>query len=133
VSAGGALRPGPRRAGPIGAAAVGRTPVRWLALGCILALAVSAAGPAQAQDPAAGRVKAQACAVCHGALGVSVVPDAPNLAGQPAIYLAAQLRAYRAGARRNEVMAVMAKPLSDEDIANLAAWFAAIRIEALAP
>jgi cytochrome c553 len=102
-------------------------------LGCVLALAVGAALPARAQDPAAGRVKAQACTVCHGALGVSVVPDAPNLAGQPAIYLAAQLRAYRGGARRHEVMAVMAKPLSDEDIANLAAWFAVIRIEAQAP
>jgi cytochrome c553 len=96
-------------------------------------LAAAATGPARAQDAAAGRAKAQACAVCHGALGVSVTPDAPHLAGQPAIYLAAQLRAYRSGARKHEVMAVMARPLTDEDIANLSAWFAAIRIEATAP
>ncbi|MEP7101651.1 MAG: cytochrome c, partial [Burkholderiales bacterium] len=84
-------------------------------------------------DIDAGRAKAQACAVCHGPLGVSVAPDAPNLAGQPAIYLSAQLRAYRSGARKHEVMAVMAKPLSDDDIAQLAVWFAAIRIEASSP
>ena len=71
--------------------------------------------------------------VCHGALGISTQPDAPHLAGQPAIYVAAQLRAYRSGARKHEVMAVMAKPLSDDDILDLAAWFASIRIEAAAP
>jgi len=96
-------------------------------------LAAGFLGPARAQDVAAGRAKAQACAVCHGALGVSVTPDAPNLAGQPALYLATQLRAYRSGARKHEVMAVMAKPLSDDDIGHLAAWFAAIRVEATAP
>ncbi len=91
------------------------------------------AGPAAAQDAAAGRTKAQVCAVCHGPLGISVTPDAPHLAGQSALYLAAQLRAYRGGARRHEVMAVIAKPLVDADIADLAAWFSSIRIEAQAP
>jgi cytochrome c553 len=101
-----------------------------------LALSVAAAllaGGAAAQDLTAGRSKAQACAVCHGQLGISVTPDAPNLAGQPALYVAAQLRAYRSGARRHEVMAVMAKPLSDDDIAALAGWFSSIKVEAQAP
>jgi cytochrome c553 len=98
----------------------------------LIALA-AAAVPATAQDAEAGRAKAAACAVCHGPLGISVTPDAPNLAGQPAIYLAAQLRAYRSGARKHEVMAVMAKPLGDADIGNLAAWFASIRVEAREP
>jgi cytochrome c553 len=89
--------------------------------------------PAVAQDLATGRSKAQACAVCHGALGLSTQPDAPHLAGQPALYLAAQLRAYRSGARKHEVMAVMARPLSDADINDLAAWYAAIEIKATAP
>ncbi len=111
-----------------------RTELRFLRF----ALAVSVAGAsipcsAQARDAEAGRVKAQSCTVCHGTLGVSVAPDTPNLAGQPAIYLAAQLRAYRSGARKHEVMVVLARPLSDDDIDNLAAWFASIRIEALAP
>jgi len=102
----------------------------------LLALAAAlgaAAVPAGAQDAAAGRAKAQACTVCHGALGLSVTPDAPHLAGQPAIYVATQLRAYRSGARKHEVMAVMAKPLTDDDILNLAAWFNSIRVEASAP
>ena len=93
----------------------------------------AAGGAARADEIDAGRAKAQACSVCHGPPGLAVAPDAPNLAGQPAMYLAAQLRAYRSGARRHEVMSVMAKPLSDDDIANLAAWFAAIRVEATPP
>lgn len=99
----------------------------------LLFIALLAALPAGAQDITAGRAKAQACAVCHGPLGISSQPDAPHLAGQSAIYLSSQLKAYRSGARLHEVMAVMAKPLSDADIANLAAWYATIRIEAHAP
>jgi cytochrome c553 len=92
-------------------------------------------GVASAADAAAaaGKTKAQMCSVCHGAIGISTVPDAPNLAGQPEIYLSNQLRAYRSGERRHEVMTVIAKPLSDDDIANLAAWFSSVRIEAKAP
>ena len=106
--------------------------VRSTALALGLAAAITAPA-AHANDASAGRQKAQACAVCHGLNGLSAQPDAPNLAGQPALYLRAQLRAYRSGERRHEVMAVMAKPLSDEDIANLAAWFSSIRIEAHLP
>lgn len=89
--------------------------------------------PAAPADAQAGRAKAAACAVCHGTAGLSTLPNAPHLAGQPAIYLEEQLRNYRSGQRRHEVMNVVAKPLSDEDIADLAAWFASIRIEASAP
>jgi len=103
----------------------------WLLV--VAAALGGAAAAAGAQDAAAGRAKAQACTVCHGALGLSVTPDAPHLAGQPAIYVATQLRAYRSGARKHEVMAVMAKPLTDDDILNLAAWFNSIRVEATAP
>ena len=89
--------------------------------------------PAAAQDAAKGRQKAQACAVCHGPLGISTAPDAPNLAAQPAIYTATQLRNYRSGTRKHEVMAVMAKPLTDDDIADLAAWFASLRVDVQPP
>ena len=75
-----------------------------------------------------GRQKAGPCAVCHGLLGLSTVPDAPNLAGQPALYVASQLRAYRGGTRSHEVMSLMAKPLSDGDINDLAAWFASLKV-----
>ena len=92
------------------------------------------ASPAlHANDAATGRQRARSCAVCHGQLGLSVTPDAPNLAGRPALYLAAQLRAYRSGARKHEVMVFMAKPLSDDDISHLAAWFSSIRVEAQPP
>jgi cytochrome c553 len=78
-----------------------------------------------------GKAKAEAqCNVCHGANGMSQIPNAPHLAGQPEIYLIEQLKNYRSGKRANEVMAVLAKPLSDDDIANLAAWYASIEIKA---
>jgi cytochrome c553 len=95
--------------------------------------ALLAAAVAHAQDAAAGKARAAACTVCHGPKGLAVAPDTPNLAGQPASYLAEQLKAYRGGARKHEVMSLMAKPLSDADIANLAAWFASIKVEATAP
>jgi cytochrome c553 len=78
-----------------------------------------------------GKAKAEAqCNVCHGSNGISQIPNAPHLAGQPEIYLVEQLKNYRSGKRTNEVMAVLAKPLSDDDIANLAAWYASIEIKA---
>lgn len=82
-----------------------------------------------AQDVAAGRRKAVACQACHGLDGISKLPDAPNLAAQPAPYLERELRAYRAGTRRNEVMAVAAKTLNDADIKDLSAYYSAIQIE----
>lgn len=96
-------------------------------------LAASAPLAARPADAEAGRAKASACAVCHGELGVSQAPDAPHLAAQPEVYLAAQLKAYRSGKRVHEVMNVIAKPLSDRDIADLAAWYASIEVKAEAP
>ena len=60
--------------------------------------------------------------------GMSVVPDAPNLAGQTAAYVAAQLQAFKSGARKNEAMSLVASTLSDPDIDNLAAYYSAIEI-----
>lgn len=78
---------------------------------------------ALAADPAAGKAKAAQCAACHGANGIAVLPDAPNLAGQNEIYLVKSLKDYRSGARKHEQMSVMAKGLSDRDIENLAAHY----------
>ena len=89
--------------------------------------------PAQAADAGAGRQKAAACAVCHGPLGIAVAPDAPNLAGQPAMYLSEQLRAYRSGKRVHEVMSLMARPLGDADIDDIAAWFASLKVQVQPP
>jgi cytochrome c553 len=106
-----------------------RAVAHCLLLAGMTALAASPAALAQSGDAAAGRQKAQACSVCHGQLGLSTAPDAPNLAAQPALYLAAQLRAYRSGERKHEVMSVMSKMLSDADIDNVAAWFSSLQVE----
>lgn len=93
------------------------------------AVAFACAFAAQAADRQAGKAKAQACALCHGFDGMGKLPNAPHLAGQPEIYLVEQLRSFRSGKRPSEVMNVIAKPLSDADIDDLAAWYAGIRIE----
>ena len=98
-------------------------------LGVVLALCSGLAFQAQAADAKAGQVKAGMCVTFHCALGLSSMPNAPHLAGQPAIYIEEQLKQYRSGKRANEVMAVMAKPLTDQEIENLAAWYASIPIE----
>ena len=96
-------------------------------------IAVAIASSALAAEPPPGRAKAQMCATCHGALGLSNTPDAPHLAGQPRIYLVEQLKAFRSGKRAHEVMNVVAKPLSDADIADLAEWYASLAVEVREP
>jgi cytochrome c553 len=75
-------------------------------------------------DPAAGKVKAKTCEACHGPDGKSIAPNYPNLAGQHASYLVKALADYRAGRRNNPIMGPMAAPLTDQDIEDLAAWYA---------
>lgn len=94
----------------------------------LLGLALLSPGQAQARDPAAGKIRAGMCATCHGPLGLSQIPNAPHLAGQPAIYLVEQLKNYRSGKRQHDVMSVIAKPLTDQEIDDLAAWYESIRI-----
>ncbi len=111
--------------------------MRDLRSGCIvalgLALAVCSISVAQAADIAAGKKKAMMCAVCHGKDGIAVNPDAPNLAGEAASYIERQLKAFKSGERKNEIMSIMAQQLSDEDIANLAAWFSAMKVTVQVP
>lgn len=100
--------------------------IRSLVIG-LASLAISAA--ALAGDPAAGKAKAAICATCHGANGIAIAPTYPNLKGQNEMYMVSALKAYRDGQRQgglSGVMTPMAKPLSDEDIANLAAYFASL-------
>ncbi|MBI3371968.1 MAG: cytochrome P460 family protein [Betaproteobacteria bacterium] len=81
---------------------------------------------ANAADVEAGKAKAViVCAACHGAAGVSVSDTIPNLAGQKARYIEAQLRALKAGTRKNDIMNAVAGQLSVDDINNLAAHFSA--------
>lgn len=103
-----------------------------LAAAALTASAAMLPVSAMADQVSAGKEKAQSCVMCHGANGIAQMPGAPNLAGQPASYVAEQLKNYRSGKRSNEIMNVIAKPLSDDDIGNLAAWYASIKIEAKA-
>jgi cytochrome c553 len=101
--------------------------------GALLALALLAPRAGEAGDAAAGRAKAAACAACHGADGVARMPDAPHLAGQPERYLVEQLEAYRSRKRVHEAMNLVAKGLSDADVADLAAWFSSFTVRAEGP
>ena len=103
--------------------------MRILTIACAAGLASVLAFPVAA-DIAAGKAKATStCAVCHGLQGIASLPNAPNLAGQPQIYLAEQLRNYRSGKRTHEVMSVIAKPLTDLEIDDLSAWYASLQME----
>ncbi len=84
-------------------------------------------GPALAADAAAGKIKAATCIACHGAEGISINPMWPNLAGQQDMYLSKQMKDFRDGKRDDPVMSAMAKPLSDDDIDNLAAYYSSLK------
>jgi cytochrome c553 len=78
-----------------------------------------------------GATKAAVCTACHGPNGNSSNPEWPRLAGQSAIYIAEQLRLFRAGLRNNPVMMPMAKSLSDQDISDLAVYYEAQTVAGL--
>ncbi len=85
-------------------------------------------------DATTGKNLAKAkCQVCHGIDGIAKIPIAPHLAGESQIYIETQLKAFRSGKREHEMMSVIAKDLSDEDITNLAQWYSAIKIQATMP
>ena len=91
----------------------------FIALGLTAELAVAAGG-----DPELGRAKSTTCHACHGADGLAIAPNYPKLAGQHEAYLVHVLRQYRSGERKNAIMAGFATGLSDQDIADLAAFYA---------
>jgi cytochrome c553 len=89
---------------------------------------------ALAADARAGRQKvAGVCQACHGMDGLSKNPESPNLAGQLENYLAKAVTEYRDGIRKNETMNIVAKELTDTDIADIAAFYSSIQIEVIPP
>lgn len=86
-----------------------------------------------AADAKAGRALAAKCQVCHGLDGIAKIPIAPHLAGESEIYLQTQLKAFRSGKREHEMMTVVAKDLTDQEISDLAAWYASIAISVTMP
>ncbi|HET7261138.1 MAG TPA: cytochrome c [Casimicrobiaceae bacterium] len=91
----------------------------------LAALPMLASVPAVAADVAAGAVKVkEVCQACHGMNGNSTSPDYPRLGGQHEDYLVQALRDYKSGARKNPIMNGFAATLSEQDIENVAAYFA---------
>ena len=97
--------------------------VASVVISCVL---LGASGSVLAGDAEAGKAKAASCAGCHGANGVSSNPMWPNLAGQQSGYLAKQMKAFRDGTRTDPMMSPMAKPLTDADIYNIAAYYSGL-------
>ncbi len=110
--------------------AIGRRVAAVLAAGFLLCLIATAA---VAGDRAAGRKKAVQCQACHGLDGLSKIPEGPNLAGQDERYLIKAIRDYKTGARKNEMMSLAVPNLSDQDIEDLAAYYAGIEVTVAPP
>jgi cytochrome c553 len=106
--------------------------IRSLMIAALLAFPL--AGAVFAADARAGRQKvAGVCQACHGMDGLSKNPESPNLAGQLEQYLVKAITEYRDETRKNESMNIVAKELSDVDIANIAAYYSSIQVEVIPP
>ena len=110
--------------------------MRGLILG-VVALVVTSSSAQAAGDRIAGRTVTVKCQSCHGKDGLGRAlaggGEAPNLAGQKYDYLVHSLMAYKAGERKSYMMSLVVKHLSDEDIANVAAYYSSIKITVEAP
>lgn len=98
---------------------------RWLTALLLSGSLLGAAAHAQEGSVEAGKMKSATCAACHGVDGNSVTPDWPSLAGQHASYIVRQLKAFKSGDRVNVTMKPFADMLSDQDMADIAAYFSA--------
>ncbi|HHF2974947.1 TPA: cytochrome c [Vibrio diabolicus] len=99
-------------------------------MGAMVALTMLSGQALAAGDTTAGQAKAGVCAACHGADGIAVIPGYPNLKGQNEQYIISSIKAYKNKERTGGLAAVMqaqASLLSDEDIANLAAYYASLK------
>jgi cytochrome c553 len=96
-------------------------------------LGIIAPNAASAGDAKAGRQKITTCQACHGLDGLSKNPEAPNLAGQIESYLVKSLGEYKTETRKNESMNIVAKELSDQDMADVAAYYSSIQVDVLPP
>ena len=110
-----------------------RTRSRRSLLFPIAALLALVATAVRAADAEAGRKKAARCVACHGMDGIAKMPNVPHIAGESEVYLTKQLKAFRSGERQDPQMSIIAKGLSDDDIANLAAWYSSIKVRVELP
>lgn len=101
----------------------------WIAAIGLFTLLASPHALALDGNAQAGGQKAAVCGACHGVDGNSVNPEWPRLAGQQAGYIEEQLAAFKAGKRVNPVMSPNAMPLSEQDMADLAAYFSSQQLK----
>ncbi len=103
--------------------------MKKIVIGAVMALSMLSGQALAAGDVAAGQAKAAVCAACHGADGIAMIPGYPNLKGQNAQYIISSINAYKNKERKGGLAAVMqaqASMLSDDDIANLAAYYSSL-------
>lgn len=93
--------------------------VAFFTLWCLCSLALAAP-----PDPIAGKAKAQMCFACHGENGIAIAPEIPNLAAQPPLSITYQLIQFRGQQRKGGGMEALAAPLSDQDMRDIAAYYA---------
>jgi cytochrome c553 len=100
---------------------------RSLVAAVLTSAALLSAGAAQAAgDAAVGQTRSRGCQTCHGAGGIASMPGVPSLASQNEQYLIKALGDYKSGARKDDMMSLVAQRLSDDDVANLAAYYAGL-------
>jgi len=106
-----------------------KTNLQWALCAALTWAGLHASAQAQAlADTGAGQKRAAVCAACHGIDGQSRNPAYPHLTGQQREYLEKQLRDFRDGRRVDPTMTAMAKPLSDADIRNIAAYYYGVSV-----
>ena len=98
--------------------------IGWIVGACLLA-GLAGTG-CSSGDAASGQARAVTCHTCHGGNGMQTTPNTPRLAGQSRYYIAKQLRAFRDGGRSDPVMGPLASPLTDDQIEDIAAYFASL-------
>ena len=99
-------------------------PSRFFLMSAVAVLSLGLASPVLAGDPVRGKEKSLSCQACHGPDGNSPVPMFPNIAGQYRDYLLHSMRSYKTGERTNPIMIAIVQPLSDQDLEDLAAYYA---------
>jgi cytochrome c553 len=110
----------------MGTPMMGRQVVLQIVAGLAVTLLVFTSGATRAADNAAVKEKAEICTGCHGENGISQTENIPSLAAEPDQYLQWQLVFFRAGARKNEQMQPIVEQITNDDIRNLGAYFAAL-------
>ncbi|MFQ6104122.1 MAG: c-type cytochrome [Candidatus Glassbacteria bacterium] len=101
--------------------------MKWLlCIGLFSLFFLMVTSTARTGDVEAGKAKSTSCVACHGKSGISKMSSSPNLAGQQEQYLVSAMKSYRDSTRENSIMTPLMQSLSDEDIENIASYYASL-------